>query len=512
MPKFITGSRKQLLGAGVALYLLVWAAFNLSSLSRYPSATCDEAFYARSALRYTEALLAGERWPQSGTGFYLPHGRIYWALLGGALTLLGQTMFTGRLVSLAGLAGVMAATYLVGRRYASPRVGLWSAALIGVTWIGLHTGHRARPDMLAVAASIGTVGLAHVLRERGQAWLFGALGLALTLQLDIHPLTMHIGIPLAVMVAIGLIRDRAWASSAWFVLGLAVGGVVLLQLHLGPQAVPMLKRFLLSPLEVAQSQGLMALSGANSSVLDVLLASPQRFGNFWWHCYAWLTPVFSLPQAVLFVLGLVGALIKPDRNLFSLAMLVIFSSALFDLAEKLRSLPIVRRWPEALLTGLWLTYVAGGAYLVFTRPARAYQTGADRLVEHIEPGARVMAHSTWWYALHDKVVFLDETLLTPVNSGLWWNSVPETDDMELADLPVKLADEGSPEANARRVEAVLRDDLRPDYVIDDQVMGCLSSPSPLSEPLTAYLEQVCTPVDDITLEVYGRQVVYACDW
>jgi 4-amino-4-deoxy-L-arabinose transferase-like glycosyltransferase len=531
-------SRSRFLRVGLIVGLIAWFGLNLWTLERYPPVTCDETIYMRTAERYERALSGGESWPQ-GTGvvFWLPHGRAYWLALNGAFALLGETLYAARLVSLVGWGGAVAATYVLGRQAVSRRAGLWSAGLVGLAWVALHTGHRARPDMLAAAVGTVTFGLVILARQRDKGWLYLVLGLAATLQLDFHFNLVHFTWPIALLITICLVRERAFGKLGWFVLGLVVGGLFVVWLHLGGASGPILGEMFGNPVGFIAGYVARGQEGGRD-IGAALLNGFASFGRFWWRYYGRLAPVLSILQAVLFIGGLVFALLVRDRSLRTLLLLVVLSSltfavvnagyqligyamlwlplytvlgvaAVYGLAERLRGAPEgKRRATNALLGVMALLYLAGDAYLIATHPAGLYRDAAARLLEDIEPGSRVLTGSLWWHAMRDEVVFIDENLLWPTRSSVWLTAVPDEDppEMSLVSSIVR------PHEARPLVKARLEDELQPDYVIDDGVTGCQSTISPVSRVLTLYLEEHCTRLDEVTLKLYGSQTIYACEW
>ncbi len=529
-------SRKTWLIAALVVAAGAWLAFNLWSLERYPPVTCDEAFYMRSAGRFVEAAASGQRWPALGVMFYLPHGRLYWLALGGLGALLGETLFVARLVSLLAWALLIAATYAVGRLYGSQRIGLWAAALAAATWLSLHTGHRVRPDMLAAAAGVASVALMALTLPRRQAALYAAFGFALVFQLDIHLNLLHLAWPMAAWTVFRCVRQRAFGHLAVFGGGLALGAVLVAWLHLGPALGTLAGLALADPAALAASY--IGGGTGGQAALPSLVGMAASFGQFWWQYYAWLAPLVSLPQAALFLGGLIYALLKGTSEQRVLAGLVVLSSltfavvnasyqligyamlwvplylvlgvsAVFGLAERFAPGRAPRQLPAAILAGCLLIYGAGGVYLAATHGEPGYEAEAERLRAVTGTEARVLGSPLWWHAYREQLV--DEVLLAPTNSTLWWNAIPDEQGIE-ADVLDLIAPDAHAEPPEPYVRAMLADDLRPEYVIEDGVIGCQTTRTPLSEALAAVVEELCRPVAQLDLGEYGVQTVYACDW
>lgn len=529
----------------------MWLVFNLWSLERYPAPTCDETFYARTALRYTQAVFAGNAWPPAeGRLFYLPHGRTYWLVLGGFLSLLGRSLFVARSTSLIGWILTALATYWVGWRYtASKRVASWSAGLVSVAWIALQTGHRVRPDMLAAAVSTGMVGFSHIALSRRKPWLYVSLGLATTLSLDVHLIVLNIILPLVVLVAVQTVRNHEFRQLIWYGLGLILGTAAVTLLHMGVMGNLVFSQLESEPTSLLQNY--IHTGIGNNGLLGRLLTGIGNTGRFWWNSLAWTPPFFALPQAGLFAGGLAVSVFGRDRNLRMLAFVSLLSilsfsianstyqllgyaiiwvplhmvmgvAAVFNLGKELEDMKIARWFlPNTLLVGLLLAYVSGDAYLAVTHQTESYTTSAQHLIEDVEPGESILISSLWWWALPDDITFLDEMLLAPRNSVPWWNAVPD-DELLSADevAPVQAAAVTATRAQ-QLVESRLIDDLRPNYIVDDGVMGCQVGGTLLSEALTFQTQQVCMLVRQVTPEIvgdvtiqpcYGPQSLYTCEW
>lgn len=516
----------------------LWLAASFGGAGRYPQATCDEAFYARSALEYVRAAAEGRWWPVQGVMFYLPHGRTYWLMLGAVLTAFGQSLVVARIVSIFGWVGLIAATYAIGAAYSSRKVGLWSAALTSVAWLALHAGHRARPDILAAAGAAALVALARPLARRGRPLEALVLGAALILALDLHPIALYITAPLALLTAWWLIRERAWRALAALIGGLILGAVGLAALHFGPMLGPALQLALTDPAAVIGSQGVLG-QGAEGPLLP---AAAAGFARFWWGYYAWFAPWASLPLGILYAVGLVAALVSRRPELRELALLVIVSSALFAIVNAGYTappgyavlwlplygvmgvsvlldwaghwpLPAGRpNWGDSALVVLWLATLVGSSYLVLTQPADAYASAAAQIEAAAEPGERVMAPSTWWFALDDGVTFLDETLVAPEGSGLWWNAVPDVEGDSSAALDLPRSNDLTAGEAAERAAGVLAT-LRPDVVLDDGTIGCQVDQTVLSTALTEAIQTACEPTRTLDLPGgYGSPTIYRCTW
>lgn len=520
--------------AVLIIFIVGWLAFNLWSLMRYPSVTCDEAFYMRAAMRYISPDTSLFR---SGAIFFLPHGRTYLLIMGVVLRVTKDSLVAARALSVAGWIATVVATYWLGVRVADRQVGGWAAVLTAVTWLGLHAGHRARPDVLAVAASTALVTLVLMARERRSILLSIITGFLLVFSLDIHPLTLYIALPLAGFIIAWHIQDQAFWPLMALIGGGVVGGAVLFILHFGPLTPDVLAMAIHDPLGLIRTQNLLD-EGSGS-----LLSFISWFASFWWGYYAWLAPLVSLPQAALFVFGVVGGFAWGNEQQHFLGWLILLSSGLFavinnnytappgyallwvplymilgvsvllQVANRLPLGTLFGRWTDVkwggiALAGLWLLYVAGDVYLTTPNAFRVYQQAEQVILAQARSGDSLLASSVWWPALHDDLTFIDEVRIAPENSSLWWNSVPE--DAVFSD---PLAPLTSSEAANLEAEAYIAEQLRtmhPDLILDDGHLSCQSDVTPLAAGITSYVEAMCRPVTVLALPGYGLQTLYRC--
>lgn len=486
--------------------------FQLLTLVNYPPPACDEAFYARTALGFTHTLADKEIWPYINLNAlsFLPHGRAYWVMLSAAFAVLGQTLFAARVVSVVGWAGLVAATYFVGRVYVSDRVGRWSAALVGVSWLSLFTSHLARPDLVAAASTTAAVGLLQVAVTERKAWLYGLLGLVITLQLDLHMNSLHFIPPLAALAALQIYRDRSGRQLAAFAAGLVGGFAIVGWIHLKDSFELVLPRLAANPVGFLDTY--TYLEGEGAAAQSVL-----SFVSFWQRFYGWPSLLLAAPQMGLFALGLAGVLARRERRLLALAFVLVVSSITYAVVNRNYQLLGYAMWWLPLyvvlgvsaldsfavpasnfsrirlnniaLASLFLLYAAGNVYLTRKPLGENYQNDADALLEGIAPGSRVLTSEVWWYAMHDRVVVVDEAMLFqhPRRSP---GAVFVSD--------------------AENVAEKLSGVMAPDYAVLDQVLGCFSSPESTSLALTAYVEKNCRRLKTYQSELFGEQAVYVC--
>jgi len=500
--------------------------FHYISLLDYPVPSCDEAFYGRTASKFYDAAIVGQRWPPADALVYMFHGRGYWLLLGIAFSLLGTTLFAARMVSFVGLMVLVLATFLVGKMYVNRNVGLWSAGLVGAAWLSLYSGHLARPDMLAAAVGAISVVWVKYVSENPRWWRFLFLGMLLLLQLEIHPLPVHLVLPILLMVTGYVFRNKLWNPLGATVLGMLMAGVIVLLGRYGTETMVFLRG-------LSEENDLLVefMRGDSSTVGGSWLDWDGNFLRFWWGSYAWLAPVASIPQALFFLVGLLYAYARKHAGLRELAFLVVISSVSFALINSthlwlgysLLWLPYYTVMGVAAVTGLsrrprwsWpnrnigtvvlalcgLLYLVGDVRLVTgnrTKTEEAYYAEASQLLAGIPAGARVLAKQYWWYAMRDKVTFVDENLIAPRGSLAWWIGVPDGMGVSRPEVDLSV-----------QVREQFEEELRPDFVVLDGVLGCFDVREAKFDAFLDVVQARCELKRQINSDLYRPQQVYQC--
>ena len=501
--------------------------FHYISLLDYPVPSCDEAFYGRSALKFVDASVDGERWPATDMSFFLFHGRGYWLALSTAFSLLGTTLFAARMVSLIGLILLVVSTFFVGKLYVNRNVGLWSSGLVGAAWLSMHSGHLARPDMLAAAVGAASVAWAKYALDSRRWWYFLFLGVLLLVQIEIHPLPVHLWLPILLMVAGYSFRKKLWSPLGATLLGMLTAGAIVLLGRYGTETMVFLRGLIWTEDEILVE----FIRGSSSAGGINWLDSASNFLRFWWESYAWLAPFVSIPQAVFFLTGLVIAYVSSSAALRALASLVLISSVTFALTNSSHSwLGYSLLWlPYYTVMGVaavarvranspwhWLNrnvatvvlalhsllYLVGDVYLVSGDRARieeSYFAEANKLLTGIPVGARVLAKQYWWYAMQNKITFLDEHLIAPQGSLAWWIGVPDSKDLLRPDV-----DRGM------QVREQFHGTLRPDFVVLDGVLGCVDVRESNFDAFLEVVQSSCELKQQFNSSLYRPQQVYQC--
>ena len=507
--------------------------FHFLTLLEYPAPTCDEAFYGRTAIKYYDAVTTGHTWPPLDAYFYLFHGRWYWMILGVVFSILGNTLIAARIVSLFGLVLLVFATFLIGNLYVNRKTGLWAALLMGTAWLTTYSGHLARPDILAVA--IGTMSVVWVkyMLDNPRWWRFFCLGMLLILQLDFHVINIHLILPILLMIVWQPRNDDA-QKNWWTYLGITVLGM------LAATAIVLIVRYgtditlLLSNINAGDSLLLETVVGYRLVSVEknwFNLGLAANFVQFWWSNFGWIAPFVSIPQALLFLLGVTNAYISDNVDLKRLGGLVLVSSFTFMminsdhawLSYSLLWIPyyfvlgvaavrriclrtnwnMLNRYCSNIILSLYLVLnVTGDVYLVSgdnSGVSDSYQLEAQQILSQIPAESRVLAKQYWWYAMQNKIIYLDEHLVAPQGSLSWWVGVPDMESISA------LEKDSLSQSKKQFVE-----NLQPDFVVVDGVLGCSDVPDTQYDDFIMVLESNCKLQDKIDSKIYKQQLLYKC--
>ena len=507
------------------ILFLTLIGFHFLTLLEYPAPTCDEAFYGRTASKYYDAAMTGNSWPPLDAYFYLFHGRWYWMLLGVAFSILGTTLFAARMVSLFGLVLLIVATFLIGKLYADRKTGLWAALLVGTAWLTAYSGHLARPDIIAVAiGAISVVWVKYTL-ERPHWWRFLTLGMLLIFQLDVHAINVHLILPI-LLIVVSKVREEVTQNHWWTYLGITILGM------LAAAATALIVRYgtdIILFLNNINTDDLLLFESVKGNWLNLELAA--NFVQFWWHSYGWLAPIVAMPQALLFLFGLTSAYISGSVELRKLAGLVLVSSFTFMIINNdhswlgysllwlpyyfvlgiaaVRKIYIRTNWNminrhcgNIIFSMYAILNIAGDIYLISGKNAGigdSYQLEAQQILSQIPAESRVLTKQYWWYAMRNKIVYLDEHLVAPQGSLSWWVGVPDT-----------LPRSGLEGDGLSQVKMQFEEKLRPDFVVVDGVLGCSDVPDDQYDDFMMVLKSNCKLQDQIDSKIYTPQLLYKC--
>lgn len=211
------------------LYLALWLAFNLLTLTWFPGwdLNQDEALHASCAMGiWKYGAVRSDMLPGSYLGQYgygMLSGWIYYGILALFLKIFGANIFWGRMVSLLSGATVLVCTYLMGREFRNPWAGLWAAVFTGFEILFLRASHYTRTDAMLAATALVAVLLFVVAIRRKNPWLFMAVGFISGISLLVRPLGAFMFPALAIVLAF----SRKWRELGWLSLGVAAAGVLM---------------------------------------------------------------------------------------------------------------------------------------------------------------------------------------------------------------------------------------------------------------------------------------------
>ncbi|MEE3255007.1 MAG: hypothetical protein VX199_04840, partial [Chloroflexota bacterium] len=505
--------------------------FHFLTLLEYPAPTCDETFYGRTAIKYYDAVTTGTTWPALDAYFYLFHGRWYWMILGVVFSILGNTLIAARIVSLFGLVLLVFATFLIGNLYVNRKTGLWAALLVGTAWLTAYSGHLARPDILAVA--IGTLSVVWVkyVLDNPHWWRFFSLGLLLILQLDFHVINIHLILPVLLMIVWQTRNDDAqknwWTDLGITILGMLAATVIVLIVRYGTDITLLLSNINADDTMLLETIRGYRLVSVEKNWFNLGLAA--NFVQFWWSNFGWIAPFVSVPQALLFLLGLTGAYISDSVELKRLGVLVLVSSFTFMiinsdhawLSYSLLWIPyyfvlgvaavrriylrtnwnMLNKYCSNIVLSLYVVLnVTGDVYLVSgdnSGVSDSYQLEAQQILSQIPAESRVLAKQYWWYAMQNKIIYLDEHLVAPQGSLSWWVGVPDMESISA------LERDSLSQSKKQFVE-----NLQPDFVVVDGVLGCNNVPDTQYDDFIMVLESNCKLQDKIDSKIYKQQSLY----
>jgi MFS family permease len=472
---------------------------HVATLVQYPAATCDEAGYAASA--FSLATAGKPAWPfypesdQYGRDINIVHhGRSYLLGLGLLLVGLGNSLFVTRLYSLVGGLAAVALTYVVGRKLYNWRVGGLAAIVFATSFRFLLTTHFGRPETWAAAAIL--VAAYSLLRSfessRPHTWLLitGFLA-AWTLDFHFNALAFVTGIMGLVLWRYGW-QKRQWQPIVLFSSGLTAGLIIWIAVHAWPAP------------EVAWQQ-LTGLSVSYTGLktgnpLTSMLENASTIFSYLSAAYFPSTWSFSLLETVLGLLGLGFAVYRRSQADKILVILILISIATFTFLLSQRFAQYSLLWTPWLVLGgcaalevliqrfthaqpawagpllataagvLAIMQLGATGWLVYKFRDNNFSQMEVQIAQVVPQGKRVMADTTWWWALKEQRTFISDEYISP----------------PLVSATNKPVDPAWIDVLMRR--------LHPDYVLFDNALGCNNvGGNGWSDELN-YLTQYCQPV------------------
>jgi len=491
----------------IAALLAGLTGAHLATLTQYPAATCDETGYAASA--YTLATLGKPAWPyypesdRYGRDINIVHhGRTYLLGLGALLLGLGNSLFVTRLYSLLGGLAAVGLTYLVGHKLYNWRVGGLAAIVFATSFKFLLTTHLGRPETWATAAILVT---AYSLLKSFESTRPNT-GLLITGLLAAWTLDFHFNALAFVAAFIGLVlwhygwQKREWQPILIFAGGLTLGLIIWLGVHAWP--APEVAWQQLTGLSV----GYTGLKTGNP--LASLLENASTIFDYLKSAYFLSAWPLSLLETGLGLLGLGLAMYRRNQADKILTIVIFISLATFAILFSQRFVQYSVLWTPWLVLGGCAAVELLLQHLTRTQPSWAnpvlamatgvlaiIQLGANgwlvykfqdnnfsqmeiQVAQVVPTNTRVMADTTWWWALNKQRVFISDEYVsteapTPAANG---SNTPE--------------DTGWMEALMQRLD--------PDYVLFDKAVGCNDSGGAGWREELDYLTQHCQPLATVS--------------
>lgn len=485
----------------------------LATLMNFPPPTGDEGLYASAAVSLIErgtigqtVYAAGDPWDRdvNTTTF----GRSYVAGLAIMLRLFGVRLIAARAHAWFGWLVASLLVYWLGSRLYERRVALLGAFLFATGTKALFTAHLARPESwTTVGVLAATIAATAALDAEHRPIPLALLaGVVTVWPADFHGVGLAFSVGIALAVGLRFLQRRDWARLATYGGGLLIGLAAWLILHVGlPGVLRSIAGFagLLRPVQGAGG-------GGGESIRIVWLERLTTLPG-------WLAAVFwtaggplSLAEGALAAGGSLYALLRGSRSDRTLLVVAYGALIAFGFLVPFRYLQYGVLWsPFWYLLGTRAVFAAGGwasarfapgpdrmgkaasialgvlvlgnyagdLWLIYRwRGADFVETGAA-LAALIPADSRVIADTTWWWALRDNRVFMADDYFVALADG---------ENGEVRDF---LGAAGSP-SQRELVELALRK-LRPDFVIMDRALRSHSDPDATWETLKGVLEERC---------------------
>ncbi len=481
--------------------ILVIIAMNLWALEEYPTLHCDEAVLSNIGYR-----LVDDGMPtlsiMGGLGGYdrlaLRPSLFYQLGLGVFLHLFSNTPLTARAFSVVGWLVSAWLVFLIGRRLYNRQVGMLSALMFSISLNVWWASHQAREEIWTIAAGMAVLAIYLKLRGKPSRGGFFVLGLLAALVLDVHPNTIWLSMPVAILAIID--NYRATAGCQYIILaalGMVVGLVGLVVIHLLPDPRLALEQIRL----IATLNELSPTSQTDTlSQLDYLV---------WFLNYSYIQ-YFSGAVSLFTICTAAGIGYaayqrdKSDRLLLGLWALSAISflilmphkppyyrplwagfAALFIGAAAVRIgvwIAKRRRWLSAgwaaflLCAPLITANLLAQAWLSAKFKPRDYSYYATSVVSEVPEGVSVLGPSILWPYFEER---------NPFVAGLYFYYAEPFFDYSMTSFAETL------------------DTLEVEYVIFDGVFDCGYSPTPESGILGEYLGERCTLTARIDYPWFG---------
>ena len=501
---------------GVSSFVV--AATFLVSLMNFPPPTGDEGLYASAAVSLLErgtvgqtVYAVGDPWGRDTNT--VTFGRSYVAGLALMLRTFGVNLLAARAFSWMGWLLASLLVYWIGSLCFDRRVALLGAFLFATSSKALFTAHLARPEswttvgiLLAVIAAIGAL---EAERLTVPVALFA--GVMTVWPADFHGTGLAFSIGIALAVSLRLCQRRDWTGLMAYAGGTLIGLGIWLVVHLGLHGI----------LDgVATFIGIFRPVRGGSSGdgqirvvwLDRLTTLPQWGKAIFWTAGGPL----SLMEGGLAVYGSLFAVFRGSRADRTLLVIALGALAAFGLLVPFRHLQYGILWTPfwyllgtraVLATGEWaasrfalspaltrnvvslllglmvLGNYLGDLWLIYQWRGADFKKTSEALADLIPEHSRVIADTTWWWALRKDRVFIADDYFVTLSNG--------QDPTVQRFLGVN-----APPSQYQLVELTLQK-LRPDYVVMDSAFRSHSDPDPSWFTLKAILQDRCSVVGSV---------------
>jgi len=483
---------------------IAWAVINLVTLVRYPLLTCDESFYAMGGSRIINIILGIPTTIPDRNYFemLLPYGRLNLIGIGLYGLLPISKAFTARLWGFTGWVLAILGTYWTARKLWLANLALWPAALTATAWMMVFYGHNGRPHIWVGAIAIVSLGVLASALDAPRPGLLMLVTALPAFMLDFHLNSIHVLIANTVIASAVLISRGKWKEIGWLVLGGLVVTPVLFVWRFVPRPDDFIHLLRTpNPLSIMSTY---AYASVDASILQVLLMRiPQHLVGFinWW-IFVYAPQPVGIIQALFFLFGIATAVLHRNRYhrlaaayylliILSFIMLVNYQWTTYAVpwipvlivlgvfgVQWLTQLNIPKipstwiPWMASGLLGALLLLYLGGDALLLRRPTNdRFFTVAHDLAQRVPPRSTILAETTWWFGLPE-ASYSDEQLALQ------------------GKLPSEVAIRASIQPPAL-AEQIVRDEIKPDYVLSDQLIGCQDTPTPQALALEDFVAAHC---------------------